>query len=400
MRHTLVTFLGKGRDNVTTGYREAIYRFEDGRERRTAFFGLALAEHLNPETLVILGTRGSQWGVLVENLAAASEEEDARLSLMEAETCASVDQPMLDAVTPLLCRALARPVMPRLIPYGREAGEQNEILQKIADVVPRAAVSFDLTHGFRHLGMVGFLSAFMLERIGRMRVRGLWYGAVDMSEDGVAPVIRLDGLSAVQRWIDALDRFDAGGDYGVFSDLLAADGVPADKAECLKAAAFHERNFNLPDAARKLNTFLSATEQPLPGASGLFQERLRERLAWARAGGLADYQRQLAYQYLGRADFVRAAIFGWEAVVTKECEARGCDVQDFRGREDAYRELEDELQQDLPPSSKSQSYWTLKHLRNALAHGGPPSVKRYRRMLQEPQSLATELERSLTQLLG
>jgi CRISPR-associated DxTHG motif protein len=34
-------------------------------------------------------------------------------------------------------------------------------------------VSFDLTHGFRHLGMVGMLSAFMLERIGRVAVRSL-----------------------------------------------------------------------------------------------------------------------------------------------------------------------------------------------------------------------------------
>jgi hypothetical protein len=28
-------------------------------------------------------------------------------------------------------------------------------------------VSFDLTHGFRHLAIVGMLSAFMLERIGK-----------------------------------------------------------------------------------------------------------------------------------------------------------------------------------------------------------------------------------------
>ena len=400
MPHTLVTFLGKGRDNVRTGYREACYRFDNGTERRTPFFGLALTEQLQPDTLVILGTRGSQWGVLVENLALEGEDEEARIALMDAETHAQIDQPLIDRVTPLLTRAVRKPVTPRLIAYGREASEQNAILQTIADVVPRGAVSFDLTHGFRHLGMVGFLSAFMLERIGRMVVRGLWYGALDMSEDGVTPVIRLDGLSAVQRWIDALDRFDATGDYAVFSDLLVADGVPQDKAECLSVAAFHERTFNLSDAARKLNTFLSVMEHQLPGASGLFQDRLRERLAWVKEGGLASYQRKLAYQYLGRADFVRAAIFGWEAFVTKECEARGCDPNDFTSRETVAAELEDELKQDRHPDWKREAYWTLKNLRNALAHGNPPSKERYRRMLKESKRLANELESSFERLLG
>jgi CRISPR-associated Csx2 family protein len=88
--------------------------------------------------------------------------------------------------------------------------------------VPRGELSFDLTHGFRHLGMLGMLSAFMLERIGRLRVRSLWYGALDMTEDGATPVLRLDGLYAIQRWVTALEHFDASGDYGVFAPLLVA----------------------------------------------------------------------------------------------------------------------------------------------------------------------------------
>lgn len=60
--------------------------------------------------------------------------------------------------------------------------------------MPNGQVSFDLTHGFRHLGMVGFLSAYMLKRVRDLSVRDLWYGALDMSRDGVTPVLRLDGL--------------------------------------------------------------------------------------------------------------------------------------------------------------------------------------------------------------
>jgi hypothetical protein len=102
MTHALVTFLGRGRENPSTGYREATYRFPNGALCTTNFFGLALSRHLAADCVVILGTRSSMWGVLVEHAAAAGEEEDARIALMDAEDKGCVDQPLLDSLTPLL----------------------------------------------------------------------------------------------------------------------------------------------------------------------------------------------------------------------------------------------------------------------------------------------------------
>ena len=69
MGTTLVSFLGKNTGDPKTGYRNATYRFSDGRESTTPFFGLALAEALKPDRLVIFGTAGSMWDVLVGHLA-------------------------------------------------------------------------------------------------------------------------------------------------------------------------------------------------------------------------------------------------------------------------------------------------------------------------------------------
>lgn len=400
MSGTLVTFLGKGRENPETGYRKAKYKFDDG-IRETAYFGLAMAQYLNPQTVVILGTRGSQWDLLVESVARGGEEEGARLELIDAVVNARVEQALLDRLTPVLTAAVGRKVIPCLIPYGKDEEEQNEILKTIARVVPKGEVSFDLTHGFRHLGMVGFLSAFMMERIGKLDVRGLWYGALDMTEDGVTPVLRLDGLTAVQRWIDALEQFEATGDYGVFAELLAADGVKEDKTRCLKEAAFFERTFNVSDAARKLRTFLPVLDKPLPGASGLFQAQLKRRLEWVKEESLEAHQRRLAYQYLDRGDYVRATIFGWEALVTRECKARGYNPDNYRsGREPAIDEFEAEIQADAHPDWKRQAYWKLKSLRNALAHGLLRGNERERQILRDPAQLHRELDASFKRLLG
>ena len=375
MTHTLVTMLGKSRESKDTGYRETTYRFPNGQEKQTAFFGLALSRYLSPDTTVILGTSGSQWGVLVEHLvgrdAEGSADVEARIQLLEAEADGVVDQALLDSVKPLMEQAVGCNVLPRLIPFGRDEKQQYDVLAALADAVPQGDVSFDLTHGFRHLGMVGFLSAFMLEQVRNLGVRDLWYGALDMTKGGVTPVLKLDGLVRVRRWMDALDRFDATGDYGVFVPLLVADGVPEDKANCLMDAAFCERTLNVRVAAQKIGTFLPLLDGSLSGASGLFQDRLAERLRWARdRSDLGTQQRLLARQYLERGDFVRAAMFGREALVTRVCAERGISTVDYSpARKSAVEAFEAELDEGKHPEERAIAYWTLTFLRNALAHG-------------------------------
>ena len=399
--NTLVTFLGKGRADQQDGYKTATYRFPDDSEKTTPFFGLALADYLAVDTLVILGTSGSQWSVLVEKLAREGEEEDKRIRLMDAESEDRVDQTMLNDLADVMGRAAGRTVLPRLIPFGKNADEQYRILETVAAAVPNGTVNFDVTHGFRHLGMVGLLSAFMLERVRNLRVDRLWYGALDMTDrtTHITPVLRLEGLRRVQRWIDALDRFDATGDYGVFAPLLEADGVPRKKVESLKRAAFYERNFNLKDAADSLRIFSTTLAEDLPGASGLFQHRLSERLVWIKEPNLAAQQRKLAFQYLKRGDFVRAAVFGWEAYITFECEAHRRDPNDFTdsGRKGMIEELRSE--QGKFPDWKRKAYRELNALRNALAHSAVPEDVSLRRVLRDEPQLKQTLERSIQQLV-
>lgn len=396
VNHTLVTILGRSRESRDTGYRKTTYRFPDGTRDETAFFGLALARRLRPDSIVILGTRGSQWSVLVEHLAEEGDEEETRLELIEAEVARAVDAPLLEKAAPLMKWGVGCDVRPRLIPFGENEEEQYAILRDVAETVPDGAVSFDLTHGFRHLGMVGFLSAFMLERVRDLTVRGLWYGALDMTRDGITPVLELDGLVRVKRWVDALNQFDATGDYGVFAQLLKDDGVPADKANCLKDAAFHERTFNVRDAARKIGTFLPVLDGPLTGASGLFQCRLADRLYWATAFDLAEQQRELAQQYLNRDDFVRAAMFGREACVTHLCEERGVSTVEYgQEREEAIKQFESELKDGKHSKERKDAYRMLTNIRNSLAHGTRPRDKRSRAALKNPDRLRRELETSL-----
>lgn len=395
--HTLVSFLGRANYDPVTGYRRATYRFSDGSERGTAYFGLALAEELRPNQLVLLGTCGSMWGVLVEHLAVSGQDESLRLELLEASDKATVTDHLLAKVGPLVERALGLPCTLRLIPYGRDSQEQTEILRVIADAVPKGQVSLDVTHGFRHLAAVGLLSAFFLEGVTKLHVAGIYYGALEMKDPaGITPVIRLDGLLSIQNWVAALERFDQSGDYGVFFELLKADGVPEDKARCLQDAAFYERTFNLAKARERIQTVLPALDS-LRGVAALFRDDLKKRLSWVRAGDLMDHQRRLAEFYLGNGDFVRAAIFAFEAVVSRECKSCGLDPLDFRpqgARDSAIKNFDSQHE-----AAVGKSFRMLKNLRNALAHGNPASHEQVRRIVTSRELLHAELRSVMTKLL-
>lgn len=401
MATTLITVLGKGRDNTQTGYRPARYQFDDNKQYATAYFGLALAQHIHPDSIIMLGTSGSMWGVLVENFATEGSDEELRLELIEAEAQSRVSQELLDRIAPLLNKVIGRPISPQLIPAGQTSDEQIGILNVIAKALGKSQqnVHFDLTHGFRHLGMIGFLSSFMLERLrSQINVAGLWYGALDMTQNHLTPVLRLDGLHAVQLWVSALDGFENSGNYALFAPLIQADGFPADKAKSLTEAAFFESTNNIPNAARSLRTVLAALEAPLQGASALFQERLKKNLAWANHQDLAEQQRILALRALERGDPLRAAILGIEALITRECQNKQSDPLDYQQRETIDKQFQKQIRDNEHPEWKRNAYWNMKNLRNAMAHGTPPAIPHLQQLMKNPQRLQNELRSILSRL--
>lgn len=400
---TLVTFLGRGRADQNTGYRKTTYEFPGGtRTEKTAFFGPALAKHIKADRIVILGTKSSQWGVLVENLAVAGEEEEARIELMEAETKGNINEEHLDKVVALIKRAVGSETVLCLIPFGKDESQQYEILSVIADNVPEGTVDFDLTHGFRHFGMIGFLSTFMLSRVRDLKVNNLWYGALDMTQDEITPVLTLEGLDRVRQWIDALNRFDATGNYRVFGSLLTKDGVDANMARHLENAAFYERNLNLTDAAKEICKFRTVLKSELPGASGLFQQRLAERLTWVDQDKLSKQQAELAHSYLERRDYVRAALFGWESLVTQECEKQCLDVNNHKIREKQNILIAVQKWPLKDGQERGDNRIAAEHLnqiRNALAHGTEPAYDNVKEMLEDEDKLHNTLKEAFDCLL-
>lgn len=393
-----ISFLGKSQLDNRTGYREARYRFDDGAEIETAFFGPALARKIVPDQLLFLGTSGSMWDNLLEDQIKEDRLEEQRLALMEAVRQDAVTDAMLAPLAPLIGERIGCAVTLRVIAYGRTAAEQADILRTLASAVgseQATDVVLDVTHGLRHLPMIGLAAAYYLEHIQGVRVADIYYGALDLTKDGITPVLSLKGLLNVMDWVQALAAYDRDGYYDPMVPLLERAGVDAGAVGHLQRAAFAERVFNHEMARNNLLPVRELIDRGLPGEAALFTAALERRLAWANNTAPSARLAAIARERLQRGDHLRCAIAATVAFIAGMArpderlsiyhthEAIEADFRSGRRGDPALR----------------RDYEALKRLRNALAHGVPPKDDDTRRCLADDARLRNALAQLIERLL-
>jgi CRISPR-associated Csx2 family protein len=431
-RHVLITFLGKGqRSRERPGYNRATYDFGDGHVLESRLFGIALLRHLrgagkNPvDALLLVGTRGSDWDMLYDELGLMDEGASDREEALE-EAAALSDASRNDAtsaahVLPMerrLGRALELECHCGVIEYGYDAREHLLILRRLVEQIsPGDRVTLDLTHALRHLPVFGLVAALYLRAAREVTVEAVYSGVLELSgrhPDGYAPVLRLDGLLNIADWIAALQTFDKDGDYGVFAPLLEHEQVSDEALAALSRAAFLERTAQIPEAISEIAKFRASPRgiAASPGPGSLFAAALDARLDWAAETGLYQCQRRLAWFHLKHDDYLRAALFGLEAFTTLiTAEQRG-DIEDWRDREESektFRKAFDTVRErfrqgntrpeDEPMIRRGDAFVRLNDFRNAAAHIRPPNMIDVTEALRSPEKARHALEEWLRELL-
>lgn len=370
---TLISFLGKGRYEKG-GYRTANYRFDAAFAREVPFFGMALAEYLKPQRLLLVGTSGSMWDVFFER--EASQHDDTLLELIEAVGKDAVTDEMLAGHTARLSERLGYPVDCLLIDYARDESGQAALLGQLAARLSQGEhIAIDVTHSFRHLPMLALVAARFLAKVKDVVVKDIYYGAYDMKDDTAdeVPVIRLKGMLHMLDWIDALSSYDKDGDYGSFAPLYEAAGETA-AAELLRRAAFFERINQVGQARNPLREFRKRGNNSHSPMSSLFQPQLDTRTQWVENQTYTERQETLAEQHLAKGDYLRAATQGFESIVSRLVQvAPGhLDPMNYEHRQRVKEELDNEVRhagrtRSLNP--EQLAYRDLRELRNTLAHG-------------------------------
>jgi CRISPR-associated Csx2 family protein len=394
---TLITFLGRS-PKGENGYRKTHYQFDDGASDEVAFFGWSLARRIEPGRLIILGTSGSMWDHLFEgDLELGDAEESRRLELVSAVEDQAVTEEQLNALAPLLGKALGYEVYLDLIPYCHTEEEQTGLLQIMAEhVMTGSQVHIDVTHGFRHQPMLALLSALHLRLLRDAEIDGIWYGAFD-PDSGEAKVHELSGLLRIADWLVAFSAFEKDGDYGVFRTLL-----PREMSDDLVDAAFFERVNRIGQArsrAQSLMTKLEHHRQPDPAAE-LFYPELKQRLGWSSGGRFYERQRALALQYLERGQYLEATMTGYEAFISGLVQKAGGQPDNSDDREHAREQFDSEQKTITPRTERYRAWDSLRRLRNSVIHGAQPKGEEVQRALSGASEMHKLLEKLFAKLLS
>jgi len=396
MSHTLISFLGKARKGDGGKYRTANYDFQ-GETKETQFFGLGLSEVIKPDRLIVLGTTGSMWDVFYEAFAESEQQEEHWMALSESVENNAVSEEQLTVCASDLSQKLGVECFLKIIPYGVNEAEQSNILEIMAaDINEADTVSLDLTHGLRHLPMLGLLSAMYLQTAKHVAIEGIYSGALELTQNNITPVIRLDGLLKIADWINALHGFDKTGDIAPFSPLLQQEGMAPETADLLKIAAFHEGTLSITNARKPLKDFAKQTAGNLPGIANLFSESLNERISWKDQNSIYLRQREKSLFYLQQRDYVRAAALGYEAVITQYLKKNNpsADVENYEVRDEVRKTIETQMSKPELPA-----YKLLRNIRNSLAHANRPNKGEIQSILSDESLLQKKLTELFTQML-
>ena len=117
-------------------------------------------------------------------------------------------------------------VEPVDIPAGDDEDGIAKFLEAVTRAVPRDVdLTVDVTHGFRHLSFLTYVSVLYLAALRGVRVRGAYYGL--LNRDAPSPFLDLRPLLELPRWVHALEVLGETGSALPMAELLGADSQAA-----------------------------------------------------------------------------------------------------------------------------------------------------------------------------
>lgn len=234
----LIVMLGKGQAKILgkedISYNPADYFIPntDKKPVHTPFLGYALAK-LVPEydVIHILGTESSQWvGLLyflIENSINSAELEFLEKVIYSFENKTFFnDHVLIKDYEKILKKYLGITAKIHVIPIGKNEQELWKIFEEIAEIPKdEDIISLDITHGLRYQPFLVTLAFNYFQNIRKnVILKDVFYGALELSSmyQNLTPILNLNNLLILSKWIDAVKSFSDYGDIRALNDLLTS----------------------------------------------------------------------------------------------------------------------------------------------------------------------------------
>lgn len=355
----LVMFIGKPAHG---DYQDIEYQFPDGSTfGPSKFFGKALFQWLETQqvevtSVQILGSRNSIWHHTLElqtkHLHLASELEEAVLN-------EGVTDDDLERLQDCLSSQLEAHVLCEIVPTETSKDNLAQLVGTLGrSVEARTEIYVDVTHGFRHWGLIAVQALDFLRLAHGAQLKGVYYGNLQTKQ---AVDLALDRL---MEWSEQLAILRNTGLFGQLPHLVS-------QHDDRLGSALHELDFalsthRLGDVSTALKRVHSILASPSANVTNpildLALDALGQELEVLTTDHIADVQIDLAERALETGDFLRCSLLLVEAVVS-------ASIADSKKRSNPRLRIEASNQLKGRMQTHELDFKRLNHVRNAMAHG-------------------------------
>lgn len=253
MAKVLIATLGTGR--IKDGQKEAskranepaTYRLDEtGKEYNTPFIVEALAEELDLDKIILVGTGKSMWEEVYRYFTEKSGKEvdlnywialgEKVTSTVEADLITNDElikiNEALDNYLKHLNSKASGGSQCMTVKYGldaKELWENFEIFMGMKELLEEGdEVYVDITHAFRSIPIFMYLMLDFIDTLQsnkspskRIQLSGIYYGMLEVStEKGYAPIVDLAPMFSISKWIRATHSFVNYGNGQLMAQLI------------------------------------------------------------------------------------------------------------------------------------------------------------------------------------
>lgn len=329
---TLLLMLGLAGNYDRTAYvRTDLGKAEEPEAFLTRFVGKAIVSRYSPRftDVIVFGTRGSGWADLL--LACQEEPEiadkndhrfhEARQNQPAPDAPLQAWEAYLQRVGKAFGERMNVKAICRLIPNGESDSEMWETLGVLASSQMRPGrVSIDITHALRHQPLFLFATLLYLNTVRRdLEVGDVFYGNLFVKKPE-KPILRLDALTDLMRWTDAVQAFRTYGDAEPMADLLGdteAERALAEAARAFSRALMGNAAHLLAERAQAVLDALDALPQQPHNPFDLVREAVAVLPRDLRLENVQPWEAMLrvAHYHVGTRRPTLALLLAWEAAV-------------------------------------------------------------------------------------
>jgi len=373
MAKILISSIGVGKKQ-DGGYIKAKYECEK-KVYETSFIADALNQHYNFDKFFLIGTKKSIWDEAY--MTFGGDDEKYHEKLYELQDSGQVTVSDLKPLEILL----KNDSKTFLIDYGINDEQLWSNFENFLEIAKHIQdgdeIYLDITHSFRSLSLMSFVMTQFASSISdkKFKITKVLYGMFEYNNEnnGITPIVDIKILLDIQEWIKAIDAIKKYSDFDPLVTLLKSEDIEEDVKNAfiqlnnsLKMVNLSALEIFIKNASRKIKSISNSSNKIVQ----LLAPEIIKLVEELDKDIKSQFQYSLAKWFFKNKNYGLSYLALYEAIISKSCELKSYDVENYNLREEAKRSIGNDkygqyfyTKPDNPDFKNS-----ISNIRNAIAH--------------------------------